>query len=198
MATRSPRPDAQLLERVGAPPDIGEQLGIGDRPAVARLAFPVVGDLLASTGLDVAVEAVGGDVEPAADEPAGERRLPLQHRLPRRRPVEALGLGSPEGLRVRRRPLVNGGVVDDRVRGEVGRRREVAMLREQRLDGDLVGGRARLRVAHRGPRVSCRGAVAGAQTGPRAGSDSPGSIPTRRPGRSNGAPDGGAAAGRAH
>ena len=50
--------DAQLLERVGGLLDLAVQVGVGERPRVAGLADPVVGDLVAEAGVDVAVEAV--------------------------------------------------------------------------------------------------------------------------------------------
>ena len=50
--------DAEALEHVGEPADLVEQLGVGDGAGVARLALPVVRDLVAPAGLDVAVEAV--------------------------------------------------------------------------------------------------------------------------------------------
>ena len=54
---------------------------------VAGLALEVDGDAVAVAGLDVAVDAVVGDVELPVDEPLRERRV---------RPVEGLGgLGGP-------------------------------------------------------------------------------------------------------
>ena len=41
----------------------------------------MVGDLVAEAALDVAVDAVVGDVELAADEPLGERQVPLERRV---------------------------------------------------------------------------------------------------------------------
>ena len=55
------------------------------------------GDPVAVAGLDVAVDAVVGDVELAADEPLGERRLrPVQHLGERCRPRQPVGLLRPE------------------------------------------------------------------------------------------------------
>ena len=95
------RPDAQLLERVGGPAHLALQVGVGDRPGVARLADPVVGDLVAEPALHVPVDAVVRDVEGAAAEPLGERQVPLEGGLERRHPADPLaGQGRPEGLRV--------------------------------------------------------------------------------------------------
>ena len=66
--------DAQLQQGVGRLLDLALEIGVGDGPGVARLADPVVRDLVAEAALDVAIDAVVGDVELAADEPLGERR----------------------------------------------------------------------------------------------------------------------------
>ena len=60
MATRSPVADAELEQGVGGLLDLALEVGVGDRPGVARLADPVVGDLVAEAALDVAVDAVVG------------------------------------------------------------------------------------------------------------------------------------------
>ena len=92
-------PDAELDQRVGGLLDLALEVGVGDRPGVAGLADPVVGDLVAEPALDVPVDAVVGDVELAADEPLGERQVPLERRLERLDPVEPLaGEIRPEGL----------------------------------------------------------------------------------------------------
>ena len=99
---------AEALEHVGEALHLGEQLGVGDRPGVARLALEVDGDLVATAGGDVAVEAVVGDVELAADEPLGVGELPVADRLPLLRPVEQLGgLLGPEPFVVRGRLVVH-------------------------------------------------------------------------------------------
>ena len=95
-------PDAELLERVGRLADLAEQVGEGQRPRVARLADPVVGDLVAEAVGDVPVEAVVADVELAAGEPLGERQVPLERGVERLEPVDALaGQPRPERLEVR-------------------------------------------------------------------------------------------------
>ena len=66
-------PDAPVLEGVGEALDLAEELGVGDLPLLALLAAPVEGDLVAVPGLDVAVEAVVGDVQLAVLEPLVER-----------------------------------------------------------------------------------------------------------------------------
>ena len=71
-------PDAELLERVGGLLDLAQEVGVGQRPGVARLADPVVGDLVAEAVGDVAVEAVVADVQLAAGEPLRERAGPTR------------------------------------------------------------------------------------------------------------------------
>ena len=93
--------DAELLERVGRLADLALEVAEGQRPGVARLADPVVGDLVAEAALDVPVDAVVGDVELAAGEPLRERQVPFERRLERRRPVEPLARPlRPERLEV--------------------------------------------------------------------------------------------------
>ena len=72
--------DAEVLQRVRRLLHLLVQLGIRDVAGVAvGLADEVDGHLVAVAGLDVAVDAVVGDVELAVGEPVGERRLaPVQ------------------------------------------------------------------------------------------------------------------------
>ena len=68
---------------------------------VAVLALPVEGDAVAVAGVDVAVEAVGGDVQLAAVEPLRERRVgPVEDLVPGLDPLELLGPDRPPGLGV--------------------------------------------------------------------------------------------------
>ena len=120
---------AEALQGVGEALHLVEQLGVRDRPGVARLALEVDGDLVAAPGGDVAVEAVVGDVELAADEPLGVRQLPLADRVPVLRPVEQLGrLAGPEALVVLGRLVVHPRADDERVALDVLGRRERAVL----------------------------------------------------------------------
>ena len=107
--------DAELLQRVGEPADVVEQLRVGDGAGVAGLALPVVRDLVAVPGLDVAVEAVVRGVELPADEPLREREIPVEDRVPVLVPVEEVaGLPGPEALEVDVRLVVDLGVDDER------------------------------------------------------------------------------------
>ena len=125
----------ERLERVGGAADVFQQLGVGDRPRVAGLAFPVERHLRAMTREHVPVDAVVGDVQLAAHEPLRERKVPLQRGFPRRVPVEELGrLTGPELDRIRRGGIVERRVGDERTRHKRGRGRERSALLEQRLE----------------------------------------------------------------
>src|SRR6266851_4070112 len=135
-------PDAEGLQSVGGARRLVEELLVGDGPGVARLALPVVGDLRPPPGVHMAVEAVLRDVELAAAEPLGVRRLPLENLGKRLPPGESARLLRPEGLEVARRTLVDTGVPDVRLRREPRRRREAAVLSREGLErGAALSGR---------------------------------------------------------
>ena len=93
--------DAEGLERARGALDLGQQLGVGEGALVARLADPLVGELVAAARLHVPVEAVVGDVQRAVGEPLVERRVRR-----RRASASARGTrrspGAPGGPRRRR------------------------------------------------------------------------------------------------
>ena len=97
-----PLPTPSRLSAFAKLDDLALEVGEGDRPAVVLgLAFPVVGDLVALPGLDVAVDAVEADVELAAEVPLRVRRLPVEELGERLEPGDALArLGLPELLEV--------------------------------------------------------------------------------------------------
>jgi len=114
------RLDTELLEGVGCLADLALEVAEGEGSGVARLADPVVGDLVAEASLDVTIDAVVGDVELATGEPLGEGQVPLQRRLERLRPADPLARElRPERLEVAFGLLVQRGL---RVclRGELG------------------------------------------------------------------------------
>jgi hypothetical protein len=121
----------ELEQGIGRLAHLTLQVGIGDRPGVAGLALPVVGDLGAVPGLDVPVHAVVRDVQLAAHEPLGERRVaPVEHGVP------ALGPGEPVGLPFPERQAVGGSLVIGLLchvggRGQFRRRREPTVFLEQ-------------------------------------------------------------------
>ncbi len=101
---------SQGLEGVGEASYFVVELAEGDRAAIARLSDPVIGDLIASF-IEVAVEAVVGEVELSVGEPLEERRLGLVQGLGRLlEPRKArLGLAEPETERVGSGALVDVG-----------------------------------------------------------------------------------------
>src|SRR5690606_7367962 len=106
-------------QAVGGLSDAALELGVGDGLAVAGFALEVEGYLVAAARDDVAVDAVVGDVDLAADEPLRGRRLrvPRVRRVPGLCPVEAASRALPDGHRIRVRGLVDRRV-DVRLRGE--------------------------------------------------------------------------------
>ena len=139
---RRPLSDPERPEPVGRAHDLVEQLLVRDlRPLgiVPRgLALVVVGDPIAETRLDVAVEAVVRDVQLPASVPARVRELPFEERRERLEPRDPLtALPLPE--------LLERNVVDlrlrVRLRCELRRRRIAPVLLEQRLDRLVAHGR---------------------------------------------------------
>ena len=131
-----PLADVELLQGICHLDNAAQQLRVAERRALSLwLALPEVRDPFAATGLDVAVEAVVGDVERAAEEPLRVRQLPLRHRVEVLEPRHALArLTGPELLRV---DVVE---IGRRVRrgGELGVGRKPALLVEERLDRPLA------------------------------------------------------------
>ena len=138
------RHDTEAREHVRDAFDLVGQLGVGHAALVARLTLPEECDAVAVACLDVPVEAVVGHVELAIREPLRERRVrPVEHLRERRVPVEGLRLSGPEALAVGVGLGVERGC-GDRVRGEVGRGRESAVLGQKMVDL-TAHGRAPLR-----------------------------------------------------
>ena len=115
---------AERLQDVGELADLAVEIEVGQRAAVARLAFPDDRGLVAPRAAHVAVDAVDAGVERAADEPLRVRRLPLEHLRPGREPLELARRSRPRSLRDRAR----------RARRRL-RRRHVRLRRETRPDG---------------------------------------------------------------
>src|SRR5690606_35611496 len=101
--------------------------------------LPVGGGPVAETSGDVAVEAVLGHVQLAADEPAGERQVPVEDRLPGPGPLEELGrLAGPEALVVATGLVVEVGGGHQRIGAEPVRRREHPLLHQVVLDRGIA------------------------------------------------------------
>ena len=122
---------AEVREGVGGLGHLGLEFGVGQRAAVAdRLALPQDRHPVAIACLDVAVNAVVGDVELAADEPLGHRCLgPVQHLVERGVPGQPVGLFRPE-----RQPILLGLAVQ--LSGRIGLRGEVV---GRRISGQTFG-----------------------------------------------------------
>ena len=122
--------DAEVLQRVGEPLDVAEQIGVGDVALLALLAAPVERDAVAAAGLDVAVQAVVGGVQLAAGEPLVERRVGVVEDLGRLlEPVQLLGLLDPPALPVALGLVVDRRVVQQRLLAELLRRVELSRSR---------------------------------------------------------------------
>ena len=101
MVTRSALPYPEAAQQVGVTVGLLPELPVGVSLAVAGLAFPDEGELVAARRADVAVEGVEDDVGFAAAEPAKKGRVAaVEHLLPGFVPVEGGGAFGPEGLNV--------------------------------------------------------------------------------------------------
>jgi hypothetical protein len=122
---------AQRFEDVGKLADLAVEVEVGERAAVARLAFPDDRGLVAARPAHVPIDAVDAGVERPAEEPLGVRRLPLEHLRPRREPLELLGKRRPEGFGIALGASVDVFTVDRRGGAErVGRRKAAVFLRQ--------------------------------------------------------------------
>jgi len=72
------------------------ELLVGEGADFAGLAFPDDGGFIFSRGEDVAVEAVVGEIDLAADEPFGPGGIPLEDFVPFFEPVQFAGDAAPE------------------------------------------------------------------------------------------------------
>src|SRR5690606_21847658 len=126
---------AEIGEHVRGALDLVGEFRVGDAAGVAGLALPVDGDAVAVARLDVAVEAVVGDIQLAVVEPLRERRVrPVEDPSEGLAPAEQVaGLLAPEALAVGCGALVHRRVVDG-VGDELLGRRELPRLIEEVVD----------------------------------------------------------------
>ncbi len=129
---------AERLEDVREAADLAEEIEVGQRAPVARLAFPHDGGLVAPRGARVAIDAVDARVDLAADEPPGVRRLPLEDAIPRPHPLQLGREPRPERFGVRVRRPVRVWIGDVRGAPPAVRRREAAILLKERVDFGLM------------------------------------------------------------
>ena len=92
--------DTVFLKDVGKTANVLLELSVSDDPLVAGFTFPDDRRLVATCTCGVAVHAVFTDVELAAVEPLGIRRLPIEHLGPRLLPNQFLRLARPEYRRL--------------------------------------------------------------------------------------------------
>src|SRR5450631_4107835 len=98
----------------------------------------------------MAVEAVVADIYSSADKPLGVGFLPIQHFGPRRKPMQAFGLFSPESFRVGFGLVpdlfVFSQALESSLGGEISRRRKLPIFLEDA--GNVCGGRGHSRILH--------------------------------------------------
>src|SRR5260221_3494570 len=121
--------DPQALEHIRAPTHQPVELAVGELAYLPRLGLPLPdeGDLVGSTVAHVAVEAIHGGVERAAQEPLGVRRLPLEHFVPGTEPLELARPVRPIAFPVLPGPAVPGPFF------HMGRARKTGPRREARV-----------------------------------------------------------------
>src|SRR6185295_18973781 len=81
-------PHAERPEHVGVRGYLAIEIEVGERAPIARLALPDQGGFVAPRAANMAVEAIDAGVDRTADEPLCVRRLPVEHGVPRPRPLE--------------------------------------------------------------------------------------------------------------
>ena len=99
--------DAERLQHVGELLHFAMQLLIGQDANFAGLALPDDRGFIFAPGRDVAVEAVVGEIDLAADEPFCPGTIPLENLVPLLEPVQFAGDPRPELFRLLDRLLVN-------------------------------------------------------------------------------------------
>ena len=125
------------FEDVGEALDMVVEIGVGEAADFAGLALPEDCDFVAERAGGVSVDAVVGEVEPAAVEPGGGTHVPFEHGVEGGEPVELGGGFAPEGIGVFYAALIHGFVLghggDAGFGGELRRRREDAVFAEKRF-----------------------------------------------------------------
>ena len=132
--------NTQAAQGIGGLANLGVQLAVAEAPLVPRLPLPDQGQLVGPGALQVAIEAVVGEIGGAPLKPAGRRRVtPIEHLLKGGEPVQLLASpGPPEGIWVRLRFRHQGPIGLDRadagLGGEGGRGLEATLLVQHRFD----------------------------------------------------------------
>ena len=123
-----------FFEHVGELADFAVQHFVGVDADVARLALPDDGGLVPPGGVQMGVEAVVGDVGLPADEPLGERLVPLEDLRVGLEPMEFMAHLAPKAFEVAGRLLPELLVLFQRA--------------DAGLGGELLGGRKQPRFLH--------------------------------------------------
>ena len=124
--------DAEFEECVGRFADVVLQFGVGDVTPIPGFPFKSDRHLSAEAVLDVAIDAVVGDVQRSTGEPAGERCVtPVEDLVELSLPGEIASLLSPEGESIGGRLVVH-------LRGRIGLGREVRRRRKNTIFTEQV------------------------------------------------------------
>ena len=132
--------NAQAAQGIGGLANFGVQLAIGEAPLVPRLPLPNQGQLVGPGALQVAIEAVVGEIGGTPLKPAGRRRVaPIEHLLKGGEPVQLLASpGPPESIRVglsfRHQGLIGLYRADAGLGGQGGRGLKATLLVQHRFD----------------------------------------------------------------
>src|SRR5580704_1320544 len=114
------------------------ELLIGEGADFAGFALPDDGGFVLAGGLNVAVEAVVGEIDLSADEPFRPWRIPLEDFVPLLEPVQFAGYAAPELFGIVHRffvkVLVFFEALDVSVLAEFGRGLEAALLLKNGID----------------------------------------------------------------
>ena len=131
--------DPEVAQGVREAVHVLVEVPVGEGAAVAGLALPDEGRLVAPGGADVPVDAVHAGVDLPAEEPLDGGRRPLAHGVPRAAPLELARELRPEPLVVAVGLLVDAGVVGVGLRRELGRRLEYPVFLQQRVESVSLG-----------------------------------------------------------
>src|SRR5579864_4943186 len=119
------------------------QLLVGERANLAGFALPDDGGFIFAMRGDVAVEAVVGEIDFAADKPFRPRAIPFENFFPRLEPVQFTSDLRPEFVGILDRPLIEllvlGQRLNVRIAAEFGGRLELALLLQYGIDAGALG-----------------------------------------------------------
>ena len=91
---------AKFFQGVGAAIDLPVQLSVGKHAFLVIFTHPNQRDLVLAPGVDVAVQAIVGDVTGGADKPFGPGVVPIEDFGPGGEPLQLFGGVAPEFFRI--------------------------------------------------------------------------------------------------